>query len=200
MALGALLGAGASILGGVLGKEGQAATNKAQIKLARDQMAFQERMSSTAYQRAADDLEAAGLNRILALGSPASSPSGAMAILRNPEAPLAAGVTAAPASAQAVRMANAQRKNIEQATKTAAATESNQKAQADLNRDVSNRVYAEIKEIKERTKVHSAQGVIQGTEADLYQQLGPELKALEKSAPFLAPIIRLLDPRLKGKR
>lgn len=44
---------------------------------AKDQMAFQERMASTQYQRAAKDLQAAGLNRIIALGSPASAPSGA---------------------------------------------------------------------------------------------------------------------------
>lgn len=40
---------------------------------------FQQMMSNTAYQRAAADLEKAGLNRILALGSPASTPGGSVA-------------------------------------------------------------------------------------------------------------------------
>lgn len=44
---------------------------------AQRQMDFQERMASTQYQRAAVDLSKAGLNRILAIGSPSAAPMGA---------------------------------------------------------------------------------------------------------------------------
>lgn len=69
---------GGSLLNAGLGALGSFGSAKMSQDMAREQMDFQERMSSTAYQRAADDLEAAGLNRILAIGSPASSPGGAM--------------------------------------------------------------------------------------------------------------------------
>ena len=77
-----------SLVGGLFGRSGQKAANRTNIKLAREQMAFQERMSNTAYQRATRDLEAAGLNRILALGSPASSPAGQTATVQNVNTPL----------------------------------------------------------------------------------------------------------------
>jgi hypothetical protein len=52
------------------------ATN-ANMASAREQMAFQERMSNTAFQRAKDDMLKAGINPMLAYMNPSSTPSGA---------------------------------------------------------------------------------------------------------------------------
>lgn len=114
-----LAAVGADIAGNVLGAGVQGWFGR---ESAKDQMAFQERMSNTAYQRAAKDLEAAGLNRIIAFGSPASSPSGASSSINVPALGSSGTNAANAASARALQEANT-RVLIAQEEKAKAETE-----------------------------------------------------------------------------
>jgi len=89
----------ASLGAGLLGYFGQEETNAANQAAAREQMDFQERLSNSAYQRQVKDLEAAGLNPMLAYvkGGGASTPQGATPTFQNSAA---AGSQAALSAAQ----------------------------------------------------------------------------------------------------
>lgn len=81
--------AGAAIGAGLDGSIGAANANQANRDIAYQNREWQEMMSSSAYKRAVLDMREAGLNPILAAGSPASTPAGSTATMMNEAEPLA---------------------------------------------------------------------------------------------------------------
>lgn len=88
-------GLAGDLIGGIFGSSAQKKANQANIRLQREQQAWEERMSNTAWARGIADMKSAGINPMLAVSQGGASTPNVSAATVQPEDALSRSVTSA---------------------------------------------------------------------------------------------------------
>lgn len=180
-ALGPLFMGGASLAGGAM-------ANAANKKRAQEQMDFQERMSSTSYQRATEDMRMSGINPMLAYQQGgASSPGGAQASMQDVISP-------AVSSAMHARRMGAELKLLEAQTQS---TQQDAASKYIWNQGTSGLEQERIKEEIQNIRARTANDLLESSARRMALPGAANRERFEKSwmgrwSPFVEPFAPFL--------
>lgn len=178
---------------------GQSQANRANLRIAREQMAFQERMSSTAYQRSMQDMRSAGLNPMLAYSQGgASSPGGASATMEDVVGPAVSSAMAGLRLRQEMKLIEAQTRSAsakadydEAYTRAHGISRQGGSLVIDFSHPgISDKVEAEISSAKAISELNQLRIPEQRALSDIFQASGGAGKTLQLLMPLLLRLAR----------